>query len=78
MEDPCFPETGASTGIPVLKHRAHLRSNLALVSYPLFSPGMCLDGGTFVLAYLSIVMFTKEGGGKELGGFLAKRGISCL
>lgn len=78
MEAPSFPEAGASMGIPVLRHRARLRSDLALDSYPLFSPGMCLDRGTFVLAYLSIVMFTKEGEGKELGFFLAKRGISWL
>lgn len=72
-------------GIPDLKHRVHLRSDLAVVSYPLFSPGTCLDRGTFVLEYLSIVMFTKEAGGKELGGFIwfcflmqAKRGISRL
>lgn len=57
-------------GIPVLKHRVHLRSDLAVVSYPLLSPGMCLVRGTFVREYLSIVMFTEEGGGKELGGFI--------
>lgn len=47
--------------IPVLKCRVHLTSDLAVISYPLFYTGMCLDSETFVLAYLLI--FTEVLGG---------------
>lgn len=45
--------------IPVLKHRVHFTSDLAVISYPLFYPGTCRSSETFVLECLSVLMFTK-------------------
>lgn len=59
MQNTCLPDTGAAVEIPVLKCRVHLTSHLAVVSYPLFYPGMCLSSETFVLECLNILMFTK-------------------
>lgn len=46
--------------IPVLKCRVRLTSDLTVISYPLFYPGMCLDSETFVLEYLHTLIFTED------------------